>query len=79
MGKSSPKLFPYLIGGAALLVYASVKTAQKALSAKSLNVKLTNIDFASTPPQIEITLINPYNGYLELENITADLIFNNNV
>jgi LEA14-like dessication related protein len=77
MGKS-PNIMPFLIGGGALLVYAAYKTAAKALSAKSLNVKLTNIDFATTPPKIEITLINPYNGYLELENITADLIFNGN-
>lgn len=74
----SPNFIPYLIGGGVLFLYATYKATAKALSAKNLNVKLTNIDFAVKPPQVEITLINPYNGFLELENITADLIFNNN-
>jgi LEA14-like dessication related protein len=78
MGRKSPNILPLVLFGGGLLVWGSAKAAAKALSAKSLNVKLSNIDFATTPPKIEITLINPYKGYLELENITADLIFNGN-
>lgn len=75
MGKSP---LPYIAAGGALLLYASLKATQKALSAKNLNIKVTNFDLKAKPPVVEISLINPYQGFLELQNITGDLIFNNN-
>jgi LEA14-like dessication related protein len=75
MGKSP---LPWILAGGALVLYATGKAVQKTLSAQNLNLKLTNFDFKAKPPVVEITLINPYQGFLELENITGDIIFNNN-
>jgi LEA14-like dessication related protein len=75
MGKSP---LPWILAGGALVLYATGKAAQKALSAKNLNLKVTGFDFKAKPPVVELTLINPYQGFLELENITGDIIFNNN-
>lgn len=75
MGKSP---LPWIAAGGALLAYASLKATQKVLSAKNLNLKVTNFDFKAKPPVVELSLINPYQGFLELENITGDIIFNNN-
>ena len=67
-----------LAAGAAILTYLGLKGTQKLLSAQNLNIKVTNFDFQAKPPSIEISMINPYQGFLELQNITGDLIFNNN-
>jgi LEA14-like dessication related protein len=75
MGKSP---LPWIIAGGAVLVYAAFQGTAKALSGKNLNLKITNLDFQSKPPVVEITMINPYQGFLELQNITGDIIFNGN-
>ncbi len=75
MGKSP---LPWIAAGGALLAYASLKATQKVLSAQNLNLKVTNFDLKAKPPVVELSLINPYQGFLELQNITGDLIFNNN-
>ena len=62
-----------LLTGGALLFY---KKGFAAVSAKNLNIKLRGVDFLKK--EIIMTITNPYNGNITVDNITGDVIFNNN-
>ena len=60
----------------AIAGYIVSRLFTKAKSAQNLNIKITGIDFPKK--MVNITLINPYNGSLDLKSITGDVIFNGN-
>lgn len=63
-----------VIGGGGYLLYKH--GISKSVSATNLNIKLRAVDLKKKT--VTMTITNPYNGSITVDNITGDVIFNNN-
>ena len=65
--------------GIAAGVYMLVRFTKKGLSAKQLNVKISNLKLAPiSKAAITLSVINPTNTEIDFDSITADILLNGN-